>query len=263
MAICAPRRTYWSSLSLISLTFLFLGAPMPIRAFAAITCDGVLLPPGGSTIDLEVTGNCVVDAGTYIYRNVNIYKRPGATNGGTLTFADADIDFFAESIVIENEGKLIAGSSTTPIGTNGVVTIHLWGKPDDPGATCKTDDQCGVPLTTWDSNAALSMTNPVLNPASCKFPDLPLPGGVKNDCFYAYETLDEADMMAGHKAYFGHKVLALSYGGTLQLFGKKGAIYPSNNISSCADTDPSVQPSCTGTSWLRLNGSLKTFIRPT
>jgi cell migration-inducing and hyaluronan-binding protein len=257
MSMRMPRRDYWSSLLLIALTFLFLGALMPIAAFAAITCDGVDLPAGSATTDLEVTGNCVVGAGTYIFQNVNIYKKPGATNGGTLSFQDADIDFFVESIVIENEGSMIAGSSTAPIGNNGVVTIHLWGSPGAPGATCKTDDQCGVPLTTWESNPAPSMTNPVLNPPSCKLPLLPLPGGVTNDCFYPYDVLDEADMMAGRKAYFGHKVLALSYGGTLQLFGKKGAIYPNNNISACTDTDPSVQPSCTGTSWLRLNGSLK------
>ena len=47
--------------------------------------------------------------------------------------------------------------------------------------------------------------------------------GVKDDYFYPYHPLphDDADM----QGYFGYKVLAVSYGGTLQLFGKKGATY--------------------------------------
>jgi hypothetical protein len=69
-----------------------------------------------------------------------------------------------------------------------------------------------------------------------------------NDCFYPYETLDPSDKKKGNVAYFGHKVLAVSYGGTLQLFGKKGATY----ASGCDST-----PSCSGTSWVRLNGSLR------
>src|SRR6202035_4463538 len=45
------------------------------------------------------------------------------------------------------------------------------------------------------------------------------------------------------------------YGGTLQLFGKKGATYCAS--FPCPDKDPALSPSNTGTSWLRLNGSLK------
>src|SRR5262249_13059754 len=46
------------------------------------------------------------------------------------------------------------------------------------------------------------------------------------------------------KGYFGYKVLALSYGGTLELFGKKGATYGT------------VEPSSSGTSWARLAQTL-------
>ena len=38
-------------------------------------------------------------------------------------------------------------------------------------------------------------------------------------------TLDTNDRANNPNAYFGHKVLALSYGGTIQLFGKKGVRY--------------------------------------
>jgi len=70
-----------------------------------------------------------------------------------------------------------------------------------------------------------------------------LPGNV-NDCFYAYMPLDY-DGGGTTPGYFGYKVLALSYGGTLQLFGKKGATY-----------SPSLLPSNSGTSWARLNKTI-------
>jgi hypothetical protein len=75
-------------------------------------------------------------------------------------------------------------------------------------------------------------------------PKYKLPG---DDCFFGYDPLDAADAKGGTAAYFGHKVLALSYGGTLQLLGMKGATY-----------DPKVDadPGNTGTSWVRLNGSI-------
>src|SRR5687768_12901436 len=116
---------------------------------AQTTCTGGALPPGTGE-DLEVTGTCSVGAGTYQYRNVNIY------NGGTLTFTDAKIDFWAQSILIEKSGSLTAGSSSTPIGTNGgLLTIHLYGQDQGTsgtGITCKTDERCGVDADTWTSN---------------------------------------------------------------------------------------------------------------
>jgi cell migration-inducing and hyaluronan-binding protein len=236
---------------------LLCGALLPVRAFAAITiatCDGVAnpLPAGNATTDLEVTGPCEVKAGTYTFRNVNIYRKAGATaGGGALTFNDANIDFFTESIVVENHGSLIAGSSSTPIGANGVVTIHLWGAASDHGVTCKTDGHCGIPDPIWDSN----LFRPIgRNPRSCKTSPTPLPGDV-SDCFYTYDVLDDADAAAKRRAYFGHKVIALSYGGILQLFGKKGATYCAS--FPCPVNDPELTPSNTGTSWIRLNGSLK------
>ena len=53
--------------------------------------------------------------------------------------------------------------------------------------------------------------------ASSIDPSYKLPG---DDCFYGYDSFDAADK--GKPAYFGHKVLALSYGGTMQLVGSEG-----------------------------------------
>ncbi|HEX8896387.1 MAG TPA: G8 domain-containing protein, partial [Terriglobales bacterium] len=166
------------------------------------TCTGGPLAPGSGG-DLEVTGPCTVGAGTYQYRNVNIY------GGGSLIFSDAVIDFWAQSILVENHGSLIAGSGSHPIGAaGGLLTIHLYGNDQGPsgaGIACKTDVRCGVDPSIWTMAPSAKVT---------------LPGGV-TDYFYAYAPLDYDN--ADPNAYFGYKVLAVSYGGTLNLFGSKGA----------------------------------------
>jgi len=239
------------ALSLVLLLVILSGSALA----ATVTCDdtgGKHLPAGDSGTDLEVTGPCEVAGGVYTFHNVNIYTATGASSGGTLKFDDATTEFYAENIVIENGGSLIAGSQTAPI--KGLVTIHLWGKADDPGVACKSTN-CGVPSAIWNSNPRTMP--PMLRPTSdCVFaeqltPKTDLPGNV-NDCFYSYEALDPSDQPANPTAYFGHKVLAVSYGAILQLFGQKGAIY-ADQPSACMDSDPS----CTGTSWVRLSGSLK------
>ncbi|MFZ1886461.1 MAG: G8 domain-containing protein [Candidatus Binataceae bacterium] len=218
---------------------------------SVVTCNSGTLTSGDATTDLQVTGPCEVTGGTYVFHSVNIYStNPGVTPGGTLTFDDAVTNFYAENIVIENGGSLIAGSTTTPIGTAGgavTVTIHLWGAATDPGVTCVSAN-CGVPSAIWTSNPRTMP--PMLRPTEdCAFNPLP---GVASDCFYSYEPLDPADRTGNPTAYFGHKVLALSYGGTLQLFGKKGASYAGQPRACVEDS-----PSCTGTSWVRLQGSVE------
>ena len=92
---------------------------------------------------------------------------------------------------------------------------------------------CGIPTSIWTSNVASQV-----DPTSCT--QNALPGGV-TDCFYQYMPLDY-DGGGTTPGYFGYKVLGVSYGGTLQLFGKKGATYL-----------PGLLPSSSGRSWARLN----------
>jgi hypothetical protein len=66
------------------------------------------LPPGNGE-DLEVTGPCTVGAGPYHYGNVNIY------GGGSLAFEDGVIDFWAMSILVENNGSLTTGTNLATI----------------------------------------------------------------------------------------------------------------------------------------------------
>jgi hypothetical protein len=213
-------------------------------------CNNQVLPAGNGG-DLIVTGMCTVDgtapSGTYLYKNVNIIS--SRMSNGTLLFKDAVINFWAESILVENNGSLVAGTPAAPIGTaGGQLTIHLYGKDQGTGSgasggqgiICKTPvsssvGPCGIPTTIWDSN-----TMSTVDPTSCT--SSALPGGV-NDCFYQYMPLDY-DGGGPPVGYFGYKVLAVSYGGTLQLFGKKGASYGS------------VKPFSSETSWARLNSSV-------
>lgn len=220
------------------------------------TCTGGALPNGTGEDLIITTGTCIASAGTYKFHNVNIY------GGGQLMFMDnGDTDFWAESILIENLGSLNAGTSDVPYGVNGTLTIHLYGADQGvagkggAGITCKADskNQCGVPDAIWNSNPGM-----MLNPSTCNLSSLP--GGMYHgdtmtwsnpvsDCFYAYMPLDFDGGASGNPplvGYFGYKVLAVSYGGTLQLFGTKGAV----------TDDPLQHPETSGTSWARLTSTL-------
>src|SRR5262249_54489035 len=119
----------FAAFSLPVLALLIVLAIPRLAVAAETTCNdstGMHLPAGDAATDLMVTGPCEVKAGTYTFHNVNVVKTAGVdctqqpANCGSLSFDDdpSGIDFFAESILIENGGSLIAGSSTTPIGTN-------------------------------------------------------------------------------------------------------------------------------------------------
>jgi G8 domain len=198
-----------------------------------------ILPAGDKDTDLQVSNgiDCIVDGsttnGTYLYRNVNIWN-------GTLTFRDAKIDFHAHSILVENNGTLEAGFDT-PVA--GPITIWLYGAKGDgiPSIHCESGETCGVPGELWRSNPNVvmkQMPHGACVPAS-RFGSTP----VGKDCFYQYEDLDGDDV---HGSYFGRKTLAVSYGGTLLLRGKKG-------IRKGPIEDA---PSDSGDSWVRLADTL-------
>jgi hypothetical protein len=226
------------------------------RPFSGVSCDGALEQRQDGS-DLVVKKDCTVGPGTYKFGDVYIVV------GGTLRFQDATIDFWASNILVENGGSLIAGSPENPIGKANFanrLTIKLYGadqtcqdarcqspKPGK-GIACLSDQEgrCGVPKGIWESNVVNH--TPVDRNQARKIADLPerdqYAGGVKDDYFYPYHPLphDGADA-AG---YFGYKVLAVSYGGTLQLFGLQGATYGATG--ECGETSPTTS----GTSWARL-----------
>ncbi|MFC3228217.1 hypothetical protein ACFOGJ_13310 [Marinibaculum pumilum] len=229
-----------------------LAAVTPAQA-DTVTCTGELpkqdltIAIGGGTSpqpDVLVSGACTIsEIGDYFYGNINI------VSGGSLTFVEpAEQDpgkpnrtsLWAASIVVENGGSLAAGvgSGVSPYGSNGnILDIILYGAKTDAAATCATPQDantgpCGVPTAIWNSSTPQS-----------------LPGGV-TDYFYAYHDMSMHTGGAASpsdKGYFGNKVLAVSYGGSLALHGYKGT-----TGAAAADADPTA----TGTSWTRLAADL-------
>jgi hypothetical protein len=229
----------------------------------ACTNSKHMLPAGDTSLDLQISNGvaCEVPAGSYVYRNVNIW------GGGSLTFDDAKINFHAHSILVENAGMLDAGMGT-PVA--GPISIWLYGAKGDgiPSITCQSGPTCGVPQAVWDSNPLVAtnadMGKMVMPSAPCVkassiITDPAVPNPVGDDCFYQYEIFDKGDAPG---AFFGAKVLAVSYGGTLVLRGRKGIreVDPkSTPVGSCpADSKTAIDacPSDSGTSWVRLSKTI-------
>jgi G8 domain len=209
-------------------------SPRPLEAEVVTKLREVqhTLPAGDHRdTDLRIDGvACVVPKGTYVYRNVNIW------GGGSLTFEDAEINFHAHSILVESGGTLEAGAGASgPV--NGPISIWLYGAASDgiESITCKSGPTCGVPQTIWDSNPNVPMGTMPMGPCT--------PAAPNADCFYQYEKFDSTDIDG---SFFGKKVLALSYGGTIILRGVKGV------RSGPVDATPSDS----GTSWVRLTDDL-------
>ncbi len=210
----------------------------------------------GQYEDLQISNgtHCVVDGSApganYVYRNVNIW------GGGSLTFQDKKINFHAHSILIENNGSMVAGYDAPLVGP---LSIWLYGAGSAdgltmdsiPSITCQSSPTCGVPTDIWNSNPNVAtMTMPAMGTA-CQTATTVLPGTqtpVGNDCFYQYEVFDKGGA-AG--TYFGDKVLAVSYGGTLYLRGQKGIRDPQTTGIPVGNN-----PSDSGTSWVRLASTI-------
>jgi hypothetical protein len=200
-----------------------------------ITCPDAIgnksLPAGNYDSNLHVVGECIADGtqggGIYKYHWVFIH------NGGALTFQDKKLDLYASSILVMNGGALRAGVPDDLGAIAGPLTIHLWGAPGDPAIPCEKADGTNDPtcdVATWNDSNKMGQ----IYPSGCKTDP------VLGDCFYQYDNPNKSDL------YFGRKVLAVSYGGTLQLFGKKGSTFDG--------LDPT--PSSTGKSWTRLTTNL-------
>ena len=208
--------------------------------------------PGESQPDLLISGRCIVKAtGDYYYAKVNI------TNGGVLIFQEgpsSDLDkvtnFWARSIIVESGGTVKAGVDDKPYGSNlHTLNIILYGKDQSAGHpetnkaggdTCVTPGpgDCGIPTETWNTNGSQLVD---------------LKNGV-TDYFYQY-----GPMYGTASGYFGYKVLAVGYGGTLQLYGLKGTtagvrVDKDHKDKKLTDGDWAANP---GSSWRRLAGGDK------
>jgi len=239
--------------------------------------EGRPLPNGSKDHpeDLMVTGPCNVQPGQdYFYRHVNIITDPeNSANKGQLTFAEAKnskTDFWASSIIIENGGTMTAGTPTEQFGMNGgTLKIHLYGEnksvwdgkaftTQNVGARCrspipdKETAPCGIPQKMWDNNAAVAVSGCVgMEPPTPCIPGL---ATTVMDYFYDYAPLygdgavaNGTEPISARTGYFGVKTLAVSFGGTLTLYGFKGA------SSTAIDNDHTNS----GVSWIRLAADIK------
>src|SRR5215470_17739485 len=226
------------------------GSPAEAKSLPEPAC---LVAPSAER-DLKIADDCEVPAGAKLwYRYINIVK------GGVLRFADGgDTHLWASAILVEDGGTLKAGTREKPFGSDGgKLTIHLWGAPQpggQPGGTgvscVSTPDTCGTNSDLWYSNITKD-THPVDKAQARKVAELGAAAadykGPTDDYFYGYHPL--AHDAANVNAYFGYKVLAVSAGATLQLFGRKGTIY--DTLSDDTACQPG-SPSSTGRSWVRL-----------
>ncbi len=232
-----------------------------------------MVPSPAPQPNLLVKGTCTVVPGKkYFYGNVNI------VNGGELLFEEngaTPINFWTSSIIIENGGAMVAGTPQQPFGTNGgQLTIYIYGAASPSaidangnpvpvarqgqGTLCRspiaagTVAPCGIPQRVWNNNGVAQMAGCVgsTSTAFC-LPGLPV--AVK-DFFYQYGPVyGDAKPVAsgpdkGKVGYFGYKVLAVSFGGSLTLYGYKGASY---------DTATDDDHTNSGVSWVRLASSIK------
>ena len=226
------------------------------HAQPADPCPNNLLPSPGTGQDIVISHECHVGDGTYTYGNINIVSMFAGdgkfTTRGSLIFDElvpnVKINLYAKSILVEYGGSLLAGAQTAAgaFGAKGgVLTIHLYGaesanRAHGQGVPCQSIPisgvvgPCGIPNAVVIAGAT---------GASVNLPGGPL-GTQYTDNFYEYKNLPYDDGTNPSLGYFGYKVIAVSEGGTLKLFGSKGATYTS------------FAPKMTGTSWVRLKGTI-------
>lgn len=214
--------------------------------------------------DLTVAQCYTVASGSYTYHYVNV------VNGGRLIFLDdgGTIDFRVGSLLVEQGGTVQAGSLTCPFGSaGGKLEIGIWGTDPTNQGTVQDPPFPGIACVGNSGNCF----DPSLTAAShyCTKPDPPgnwtptdpcnVSSGTGNAKFEGYDPLsyDYGDN------YFGYKAFAVSYGGSLQLFGRKGV--------RDADLSPTPQAACdapadqydlkqwaalSGRSWTRLDATV-------
>ena len=187
----------------------------------------------------------ITAGGTYVFRDyVNILEnRTNKTKGG-LYIVDTGkvVDLRFPSMLVEKGGTLQAGSACNPFGKQGgTLTIGIYGTdPSDegrvpsptPGIQCQTAPNAerapllprGARLRRHSSTARgpTPMTHARQKTAPTdKCTGYPSDSTVTCPNSYLLEHYGKLNF---DPTSFGYKVLGVSYGGTLNLFGYKGAL---------------------------------------
>ncbi|HSP99710.1 MAG TPA: hypothetical protein VL049_21015 [Candidatus Dormibacteraeota bacterium] len=174
----------------------------------------------------------ITTGGTYIFRDyVNILENRTAKTKGGLYIVDTGkvVDLRFPSMLVEKGGTLQAGSACNPFGKQGgKLTIGIYGTdPSDegrvpsptPGIQCQTapqaqDERCFPAGRDYEDAFYCTQTG-TDDPCWSKSPPSKDP---RNALLETYGKLNF------DPTSFGYKVLGVSYGGTLNLFGYKGAL---------------------------------------
>ena len=209
--------------------------------------------------DITISDCRTVAPGTYTSGYINIVA------GGTLQFNETQnsvTNFYAKSILVEQGGTLVAGAYNAPFGADGgKLTIGLWGAGPANIASNPTPDYS--PIACVGNSGTCYSADTVGKYCTGTDPTDPCnsPSGSDNAYFQGYQPLPYDGT-----GIFGYKTLAVSYGGSLELFGNKGveAKYqvepkPTNacEIPTTDQTDINSWASGSGSSWGRLNGDVK------
>lgn len=238
----------------------------------------------GDKIDSVIQNKCYVfdenSTGPNVYDKINVLA------GGGIYFVDPGkgktIDFRVSALLVEKGGVVQAGSPNCPFGKEGgKLTIGLWG--DDPtaqGTKTPPPDQAGIQCMTNPAGGANPKHDLRCFPSNdyaqghycTKDSDDPCSDTTapafepKNKLLEPYGNLNFDDNP------WGYKVIGVAYGGTLALYGYKGAKgledsgWASTNdpADHCKVPDPAMSTldvteltewaKLSGTSWARLVG---------
>ena len=167
---------------------------------------------------------------------------------------------------------MVAGTPSVPFGSQGGhLVIGLWGAESDsvhPIACQGNGQQCYNParvgMYCQKGMTSFSPTDPcqVIPPAT------QTKKSNANQFFEGYSSDDtHHTTIQKNSGDFGRKVLAVSYGGSLQLFGNKGAFYSGpSSLTSCPipsapykNTNIQNWANLSQTSWARLNSNAAQF----
>lgn len=237
----------------------------------------------GETLKQITTCRVIKKAGVYEAGYVNVAR------GGALYFVEdpgGNIDLNVRSLLVEQGGLVQAGSESCPFGTAGTrLSFGLYGDDPTKQDTVKTVDDHGIqcspdqggtpecfptkaqPMSSYcwqDPGAPFDPSDPC---ASQSKPTLTAEqqriNGTSGDNF---KLEPYGDLNFDHGP-FGYKVLAVSYGGSLRLFGARA--HPTADVLATADqtskcrvpTESGLDEKearawarLTGSSWTRLDG---------
>jgi len=230
-------------------------------------------PPASGTPPALIVDSCLtVGSGQYVYGYVNVI------DGGTLYFQDdsGTIDFRANSVLVQQGGSVKAGSWCCPFGVHGgQLDIGIWG--NDPTGQGKTPTPSTAGIGCVDAAGDSVDCFPhhlAATPHYCTVPNsddpcsgtTPTPNVGDNALFEGHMDHSAGGLPFDAGASFGYKVLAVTYGGSLELFGLKGVAAQDRTDPSVAQTacpvptptaqhDPEAWAALTGESWARLDAT--------